>query len=126
MAQRILINEGAETRSFRRTLAARRHAQIRDAAVEISVCPIMGDSTFQEATEATSCLSALGAHRVLIVTSDYHSRRALIAFQAAMPFVQFSVASTPTDYSHRPWWSASSLGTSFEEWVALAWWRLFE
>jgi hypothetical protein len=38
------------------------------------------------------CLQSLGAHRVLLVTSDYHTRRALMIFRHRLPQYQFSVA----------------------------------
>ncbi len=58
----------------------------------VSVCPIAGFSTRAEADDVSRCLQPLGAHRVLIVTSDYHTRRALMIFRHHLPQYQFSVA----------------------------------
>src|ERR1019366_6291657 len=44
-------------------------------ANRVSVCPIAGFSTNAEADDVSRCLQSMGAHRVLIVTSDYHTRR---------------------------------------------------
>jgi uncharacterized SAM-binding protein YcdF (DUF218 family) len=41
------------------------------------VCPIFGFSTKAEAEDVSRCLQPVGAHRVLIVTSEFHTRRSL-------------------------------------------------
>ncbi len=61
-------------------------------ANRVSVCPIVGFSTNAEADDVSRCLQPLGAHRVLIVTSEYHTRRALMIFRHRLPQYQFSVA----------------------------------
>jgi uncharacterized SAM-binding protein YcdF (DUF218 family) len=122
----VLIDEGAETLNFGRTLAARRSDQLSRSDVKVSVCPIRTDSTYGESREATTCIETLMVRHVLIVTSDFHTRRALAIFRSAMPAVTFSVASTPTAYGSQPWWSISSIATSIEEWGALLWWRIAE
>jgi uncharacterized SAM-binding protein YcdF (DUF218 family) len=47
----------------------------------------------------------LGAHKVLLVTSDYHTRRAGKIFRSAGPDLQFVVVAAP-DNSFTPdgWW----------------------
>lgn len=46
-------------------------------------------TTFENASFSTPLLRALGARRVIIVTSWYHSRRALACFQHLAPDLQF-------------------------------------
>jgi uncharacterized SAM-binding protein YcdF (DUF218 family) len=46
-------------------------------AAAVSLCPVTGLSTKNEAKQAAACLRKLGARSALIVTSDYHTRRAL-------------------------------------------------
>jgi len=50
-------------------------------ANRISVCPIVSFSTFAEVDDTSRCLQTVGAHRVLIVTSEFHTRRALLIFR---------------------------------------------
>lgn len=68
-------------------------------------CPVRALSTDEEAHSAERCLRALGARSVLLVTSDYHSRRALATFRHVLPSFQFSVASCydPVHYGTQ-WW----------------------
>jgi uncharacterized SAM-binding protein YcdF (DUF218 family) len=122
----VLVDEGSETLSFGRTLASRRLHQLPASTVKLRVCPIRTDSTYAESREAVSCLRSLDAHSVLIVTSDFHTRRALSIFRYAMPAATFSVASTPTAFSTQPWWSLGSIRTSTEEWGALIWWSVMQ
>jgi uncharacterized SAM-binding protein YcdF (DUF218 family) len=62
-------------------------------------------STKEEASHAVARLRQLGAHKVLLVTSDYHTRRAGKIFRAAGPDLQFVVVAAP-DVSFTPdgWW----------------------
>ena len=52
-------------------------------------------STQEEARDAVARLRQLGAHKVLLVTSDYHTRRAGKIFRAAAPDLQFIVIAAP-------------------------------
>ena len=122
-SNQVLIDEGSEVLNFGRTLAERRLNQLSGAPVKVSICPIWTESTFTESQEAARCVENFKVRRILIVTSDFHTRRAVTIFRRAMPAVTFSVASVPTAYSTKPWWSPSSLATSTEEWGAILWWR---
>ena len=70
---------------FGKTLAQIAQAYIQtlppELAAHIHVCPITARSTVAESADAARCLAPLHPHRVLIVTSDYHTRRALSVFQ---------------------------------------------
>src|SRR6266567_5687023 len=61
-------------------------------AGRVSICPIYGLSTKAEAQDVTQCLKTMGVHSVLVVTSDYHTRRALSTFRHELPDVQISIA----------------------------------
>src|SRR5208337_945956 len=84
---------------------ARKYASGLAEANRISVCPIAGFSTQAEADDVSRCLQPLGAHRVLIVTSDFHTRRALAIFRHRLPQYQFSVAAArnPARFGEA-WW----------------------
>ncbi len=62
-------------------------------------------STREEAAAAAVKLHELGAHRVLLVTSLFHTRRAGALFRAAAPDLTFVVAAAP-DQNFTPdgWW----------------------
>lgn len=62
-------------------------------------------STREEAADSAEELRRLGAHRVLLVTSEYHTRRAGNVFRAAAPDLTFIVVSAPDRYFTRTgWW----------------------
>ena len=62
-------------------------------------------STQEEAVNAVAELKKLGAKRVLLVTSDYHTRRAGRILRAAAPDIDFTVISAPDLYfSAGAWW----------------------
>jgi uncharacterized SAM-binding protein YcdF (DUF218 family) len=62
-------------------------------------------STQEEAANAVAELKKLGARRVLLVTSDYHTRRAGRILRAAAPDIEFTVVAAPDNYfSPAGWW----------------------
>ena len=62
-------------------------------------------STNEEAHAAAEEFQKLGVKRVLLVTSDFHTRRAGNLFRAAAPGVDFVVVAAPDDhFSPRGWW----------------------
>jgi uncharacterized SAM-binding protein YcdF (DUF218 family) len=58
-------------------------------------------NTFQNAKFAVPLLQQMDAHRVIIVTSWYHSRRALACFEQAAPGIKFY--SRPCYFGVVPW-----------------------
>jgi uncharacterized SAM-binding protein YcdF (DUF218 family) len=64
-----------------------------------------GHSTREEAIVAAPILRAMGVHTVLLVTSDFHTRRAGAIFRHAMPDIRYIVIAVPDDYfSANGWW----------------------
>jgi uncharacterized SAM-binding protein YcdF (DUF218 family) len=62
-------------------------------------------STAEEAAAIVPELRRLGARRVLLVTSDYHTRRAGKIFRAAAPEITFYVVAAPDFYfTPQAWW----------------------
>jgi uncharacterized SAM-binding protein YcdF (DUF218 family) len=62
-------------------------------------------STREEAAAAAVELRSLGAHRVLLVTSLYHTHRAGGLFRAAAPDVTFIVVAAPdNNFTPQGWW----------------------
>lgn len=94
----------------------------------ISICPIFGLSTKAEAQDGSRCIAESPAHRILLVTSDYHTRRALSTFRHELPAQQFFIAATedPKEFGH-PWWRHRQWAKmNFNEWLKLIWWEVID
>jgi len=91
----------------------------------VKICPITGLSTKAEAREVGRCLAHEGVHRILVVTSDYHTRRARSIFQHELPDYQMSVtpAYDPLEFGTRWWQHRQWAKTNFDEWLRLLWWE---
>jgi uncharacterized SAM-binding protein YcdF (DUF218 family) len=76
-------------------------------------------STKEEARDAVARLHQMGVHKVLLVTSDFHTRRAGGIFRSAAPDLQFVVVSAPDKYfTAAGWWhSRQGQKVAFFEWV---------
>lgn len=83
-ATRILLDVPASARIYDATLTqiAADYARKLPVASQIALCPIAGLSTRDESHDVATCLNdEHGATRILLVTSDYHSGRALSIFR---------------------------------------------
>ena len=100
-----------------------------DLSDRVQVCPIREDSTVTETKYVAKCLSHLApGSQILIVTSDYHTRRALSVFSNRLPSYQWSVAAAHDDtqfgtqwWHHREW-----AKNAVREWQKLLWWEMAE
>lgn len=125
VAPRVFLN--AETRDLiydqPLTEIAQKYVNGLADASRISVCPIFGFSTFAEADDAGRCLQAVGAHRVVIVTSEFHTRRALMIFRNRLPQYQFSAAAARNSAQFgEAWWTKREWAkTTFDEWLKMLW-----
>ena len=101
-------------RSYVKTLPERDH---------VAVCPTVGFSTFAEADDVNRCLQPLGVHRVLIVTSEFHTRRSLLIFRQHLPQYHFSAgaARNPTQFGEAWWTNREWAKTTFDEWTKILW-----
>ena len=104
---------------------ARKYANGLPEANQISVCPITGYSTDAEAEDVGRCLHSLDAHRVLIVTSEFHTRRSLLIFRRRMPQYQISVAAArnPEQFGAAWWTHREWAKTTLDEWLKMFWWE---
>lgn len=96
--------------------------------VPVTICPISGLSTKAEARQEGECLTASGAHSVLIVTSDFHTRRALSVLRRELPSHEFSIAASydPAEFGVMWWQHRQWAKTNFYEWTRLLWWELVD
>jgi len=123
--RRVVLDVPAAAATYRTTEIelAERYVQRLPQAAAVAICPIAGLSTRDEAHDAAMCL-ARDEGRVLIVTSDFHTRRALSIFRHEIGGRSFSVAAARDDaqfgtrwWTHRQW-----AKTLVDEWLRLSWW----
>jgi len=107
----------------------------RNAPGRAVVCEVHGDSTFEEVSAAAPCLQTLHPASVLLVTSDYHTRRALTIFRRLLPQYQWHVAAvggpsdadTPWERTADQWWKNRRWAkTMLDEWQKWTWWFLVD
>lgn len=112
---------------------AERYVKGLPQGASMSICPIDGLSTKDESKDAERCLVREGfapgtGKRVVIVTSDFHTRRALSVFRRELPGYDFSAAAALNDqtfgvrwWTHREW-----AKTCVDEWLRLLWWEIVD
>lgn len=130
-APRIVMDVPAAERIYQWTAPelAQRWAQGLPQANSISICPIHGLSTRDESHEAENCMArAGGVHKVLIVTSDFHTRRARSVFQHEIPSLDFNIAAAhnPAEFGVLWWRQREWAKTNLYEWMRLMWWELVD
>jgi hypothetical protein len=130
-APRIVMDVPAAERIYQWTAPelAQRWAQGLPQANSISICPIHGLSTRDESHEAENCMArAGGVHKVLIVTSDFHTRRARSVFQHEIPGLEFNMAAAhnPAEFGVLWWRQREWAKTNLYEWMRLMWWELVD
>lgn len=76
-------------------------------------------STEDEAAQAAVVLRRMGVHQLLLVTSNFHTRRAAGMFRAAMPDLSVTIVSSPDPYfSPDGWWkNREGQKTALYEWM---------
>jgi len=125
--RRVLIDVPAQARiyEFSQVDLARRYIHDLPEAPSIQVCPIQGLSTKEESLDVTRCIEHEQVTSILIVTSDFHTRRALSIFRREVPGIRFSIAAArdDTEFGTR-WWSHRQWAkTCFGEWLRVLWWN---
>ncbi|MGC1372218.1 MAG: YdcF family protein [Candidatus Sulfotelmatobacter sp.] len=126
-ARRILLDVPTNSRIYEFTQVQLAQQYIHDLpqGASVSVCPIKGLSTKAESEDVASCLAREDVRSVLLVTSDFHTRRALSVFRRELPRYTYSVAASRDDeqfgaqwWTHRQW-----AKTLVDEWLRLFWWK---
>jgi uncharacterized SAM-binding protein YcdF (DUF218 family) len=126
-ARKVIFDVPAQVKAFGFTemQLAQKYIQSLPQAGAMSICAIEGLSTRDEARDAEKCLAGEEGRRVLLVTSDFHTRRALSIFRREMPGKVFSVAGARDDtqfgtkwWTHRQW-----AKTFFDEGLRWVWWK---
>ncbi len=102
---------------------------IPNKTAQLHVCNFKGDSTLLELREVAPCIqtSAPGAASVLLVTSNFHTRRSLSIAQHILPQYKWSAAAAPDERFNTAWWrNREAAKTMLAEWQKLCWWMLVE
>ena len=128
-ASRLILDVPAETKIYQWNQAdlARKYVEGLPQAGSITVCPVYGQSTRDEAKDVARCLQGVNSQSILLVTSDYHTRRALSIFSRVSP-AAYSVAAAFDEHEFgTQWWRHRQWAkVNFEEWLKLIWWELFD
>jgi len=124
--RRVVIDVPAEAKTwgFRESELAQQYVDHLPEATSVRICPIHGLSTHDEARDAEKCLASESGDRILIVTSDFHTRRALATFRRALPDKSFSVAAAfdETQFGTQ-WWKHRQWAKTFlDEAMKWVWW----
>ncbi len=128
-AKQILLDANTDHRVYgfdRAQLAEEFVAHISGtAAGKVHVCPIRGESTFEEAPHVDKCVSQYGARSVLLVTSDYQTRRELATFMRILPRYHWSVAASedPAEFGKNWWEHRQWAKQTVTEWSRIIWWE---
>ena len=126
VARRVLIDvpAGSTIYKFSQIELAEKYVHDLPEAASVEICPILGLSTRDESHDVEKCLSRIAGSRVVIVTSDFHTRRALSIFRHEIPGKSFTVAAAYDDSEFgRHWWAHRQWAkTCLEEWLRVFWW----
>jgi vancomycin permeability regulator SanA len=127
MAEHVFLDVEVRSQIFdqRLTDLAQKYAASLPEASRVAVCPVTGFSTNAETDDVARCLQSAGVHTVLIVTSDFHTRRALTIFRHRLPQYQFSVAAAhdSTQFGNAWWRNREWAKVTLDEWMKLVWWE---
>lgn len=129
-ASKMLLDVPAKAVIYDRNLTemARAFVQSAPQGRAVTICPTYGLSTKTETQDVLRCVSGLGVHRILLVTSDYHTRRASSIFQHELRGYQIFVtpAYDPQQFGADWWKHRQWAKTNFDEWTKLMWWELVD
>lgn len=104
------------------------HTLPPNIAASVSVCAMSALSTVEEAVQARRCLDAVRARSVLVVTSEYHTRRAFSVFRHLYPRHQIGIAgAVESDQFGVRWWRHRQWSkVTLDEWTRLIWWEFVD
>jgi uncharacterized SAM-binding protein YcdF (DUF218 family) len=129
-APRLILDVEAQSKMYQWSEAdlAQKYAEGLGRAQSITICRVDGLSTKEEAVSAARCLRQVGGKNVLLVTSDYHTRRALSIFKREVPDRNFNVAAAfdAREFGVKWWQHREWAKVNFLEWLRLLWWELVD
>lgn len=130
LAPRVMIDVPAQVKIYDNSQVelAQRYIRSLPRAADISICPIVGLSTRDESHDVERCLADQPVRRVLIVTSDFHTHRALSIFRHEVHGKTFSIgaAHDPEQFGTDWWTHRQWAKTCLDEWIRFFWWSAVE
>lgn len=127
LAPRVLLDVPANAKIYDRTELelAREYIDRLPDRNSIDICPTPGLSTEAEAGDVAKCLQPMQVQKVLLVTSDFHTRRALSTFSRKLPRCRFSVAASydQSQFGSKWWQHRQWAKLNVSEWFRLVWWE---
>jgi len=129
-ARRVLIDVPADAKIYDSTQVqlAEKYVRGLPQAAEVGICPIVGLSTRDESHDVEQCLTHEQGTRILLVTSEFHTRRSLSTFRHELRGKSFSVAAArdATQFGARWWTHRQWAKTCLDEWLKVIWWNAVE
>jgi hypothetical protein len=129
--KQIVVTEDVDQLVFGRTRADLANQFIRDRvaslANRIDVCPTRGDLR-ESVVQVIRCIPNVGVQRILLVTSDYETRRTLSIFNRLVPRYHWSVsaAEDPSQFGYKWWRHRQWAKRMVVGWNDLLWWNCVE
>ncbi len=128
----LFLDASSDSNYFGHTPAEYAEAFLKQDAAnmsqQVSVCPFEEDSTLTETQYVAKCLEPLHPHKILLVTSDWHTARARSIFAKKLPQYEWSAAAAQDArifgtqwWRHREW-----AKTTFQEWLKVIWWNVVD
>ena len=130
--KKLFLDASDDSTYFGRTPAEYASAFLKTDAGEmepyVSVCPFAEDSTYTETKYVERCLQNSHPKNVLLVTSDWHTARALSIFRHRLPQYNWSVAAArdPRLFGTQWWRQREWAKTALKEWTRVIWWNLVD
>lgn len=126
---RHLVLDASDVVFYGRTVADLAQTYVQntapDLAALIRVCSFHGNSTLGELHDVAPCIRAVApqASTAIVVTSDFHTRRAIAIARRTLPQYEWSVAAAPDSFSFgTAWWRKREWAkTTLTEWQKLIW-----
>lgn len=129
LGRRVLIDVPADAKLYdvRQLDLAEKYVRSLPESASVRLCPVYGLSTREEAHDVEKCLTGDSA-RILIVTSDFHTRRALSIFRHELRDKSFSITAAHDSVEFGPqWWMHRQWAkTCADEWLKTIWWNAVE
>jgi uncharacterized SAM-binding protein YcdF (DUF218 family) len=124
-AHRLLLNVFAKGQTFGHSdIELARDLLSKTTPDQSTVCPLQQSSTYDEAFYLAHCLEGSGVKSILVVTSEYHTRRTLSIFQHRIPQYHVAMYAAPDPfYFGTQWWTDREWAkTTLTEWERYLWW----
>jgi len=129
--KQIVVTENVDQLVFGQTRADLANQFIRNRMANltnrIDVCPTRGDLR-ESVVQVIRCIPNVGVQRILLVTSDYKTRRTLSIFNRLIPQYHWSAAAAedPSQFGYKWWRDREWAKQMVLEWNELLWWNCVE